>query len=372
MSNIYIPILKAKSNEFKAVKNTREDIHNRMIPLFQIADPKVNGATYQKADMPKCEYIENIVAKIAEHRQNKYVFFDGFQWFDSTYTETNEHVYSYTFNKLKAAGALPIPVVGYDRWEIADYRQAINGLGYQDSYLIRLEKDAFEDSYDEDYFLERLDGILDGLNLVPSNCGILLDFGDVSNISIDDMTDVSSHLLNVLNRYNFKYIVIAGCSVPSDISQAVKNKDSVGTVVRKEMIAWKALRANNPELNLIFGDYGVRGPNSATEGTIAPHINGKVRYTINDAFFISRGHAQTQNGGWSQMKTVCEKVINSGHYLFESFSWGDEYMLKCSKGLEKTGGVNLWIAVDTNHHMAYVIHEVAEELSTTVSTLVSV
>ncbi len=59
------------------------------------------------------------------------------------------------------------------------------------------------------------------------------------------------------------------------------------------------------------------------------------------------------------MWELAQKIINSGHYLGAKFSWGDSEILRCSNK-EFKGNAGQWIAIDTNHHLAYVIAEVAE------------
>lgn len=360
-----MPILKAKDSEFKALEFTRENVSNRIVPLFDISDPNTNLKGYIKSETPKCDYINKIVKKIAKYRQNLPVLFDGHGWFDNTYTETNEHVYTYMYRKLAEAGSRPIPVVGYDRWELPDYKQAVKSVNNRGACLIRLDSYAFEDASDPDYFLTHINDILFELKVSANNCALYLDFGDLSNSSILDITEIASNILELTSHYEFKFYIIAGCSMPSYINGAVKNPDSASTLLRKEAIAWKAMRGNFPKLNVIFGDYGVRGPNSAPPGTKAKDMNGKLRYTIQNELFVSRGHPQTAPDKWRQMVQVCDRVVKSGYFIGPSFSWGDKYLYDCSIGEAHPGGAGLWIAVDTNHHMAFVVSEITEELAKT-------
>jgi hypothetical protein len=366
MDNIYIPILKAKPSEFKALEHTTENVNNRIVPLFDISDPDTSLKGYIKADTPKCDYIDDIVKDIAKFRKNKPVLFDGHGWFDDNYTETHEHVYSYMFRKLSEAGTSPIPVVGYDRWELPDYKQALKSINNNDACLIRLDSDAFEDAYDPEYFLNRLNDILISLNVSANNSALFLDFADVSKSNILEVTEKASRILELTSNYNFKYYVIAGCSMPPYINEAVKKPDSASIILRKEMVAWKAIKSNYPSLNVIFGDYGVRGPNAAPPGTIAPEMNGKLRYTVTNEYLVSRGHSQTKSDKWGQMVQVCDRVVKSGYFIGAGFSWGDEYIYQCSIGEAHAGGAKLWIAVDTNHHMAFVVAEIIEEVTKTV------
>lgn len=359
MEQKYIPILKAKLNEFKALENTSSLRNEQFIPMFEVPNPDVTKVNYKKAKEPITNYLDGIISKISGVRKNKYVFIDGYEWFDKTYTETHEHVFSYSYRKLNESGVLVIPVVGYDRWDIPDYKTALSSLNHDGDYLIRLDNDAIEDSLDEDYFISRIDEMLNALKARPSECGVMMDFGDVCKSSIADIMESASRVLDTLLSRGFKYYVIAGCSVPSIINEAVKEKDSCATILRKEMIVWRALIEDYKSINLLLGDYGVRGPRSAMV-SVSPDTNGKIRYTMQNGFYISRGHSQREPDKWGQMREVSRKIVTSGYFLGEDFSWGDKYILDCSKGLVKTGNAAIWIAVDTNHHVAFVLAEIAE------------
>ena len=175
-------------------------------------------------------------------------------------------------------------------------------------------------------------------------------------MSVAEVLTNAENILNVLQSFGFKSYILSGCSIPVFITDIVKVKDSTKNIVRKEMLAWKALRKEGKFDNLLFSDYGVRGPNSAVN-VMSPDTNGKIRYTVANECLISLGHSQRAPDKWGQMKEVSQRVINSGYFIDSSFSWGDEYISQCSQGLALTKGVNHWIAVDTNHHLAYVLSE---------------
>ena len=350
--------MKAKKNEFIALENTPLGKLNRMTPLFEVTDPDTNSKKYITSSTPKLDYLKDVVANISKYYSGKTIFVDGYAWFDKTYDESGNHVLVTTIEHLQKLNVIAIPVVGYDRWDLVDYRQAVCRL-VSDSYIIRLDKDAIEDAYDPEYFTDKIEGILNDLNLTASNCSVIVDFADVSKMSLSDILNDAETILTLLKTFGFNSYILAGCSIPAFITEVVKTKDSTKTILRKEVVAWKALRKSLKMYNLLFSDYGIRGPNSAV-GIMSPDTNGKIRYAIPNECLISLGHSQQAPDKWGQMKAVSKKVVDSGSFMLGSFSWGDEYILKCSQGLVPTKGVNHWIAVDTNHHLAYILQELDE------------
>ena len=360
MVQSYIPIMKAKKNEFKALENTPQSKLDRMTPMFEVTDPNVNSKKYNASSTPKLDYLKEVVDNISKHYSGKKVFIDGYAWFDKTYDESGKHVLVTTIEQLQKANVIAIPVVGYDRWELVDYKQAVCGLE-SDSYIIRLDKDAIEDAYDAEYFTDKIEDILNDLNLPASSCSVMVDFADVTKMSLSDILDGAENVLNLLKTFGFDSYVLAGCSIPAFITEVVKIKDSIKAILRKEVVSWKTLRKDLKMDNLLFSDYGIRGPNSAV-GVMSPDTHGKIRYAIPNECLISLGHSQQAPGKWGQMKDVSKRIVDSGHFMSASLSWGDEYILECSQGLVPTKGVNHWISVDTNHHLAYILLELEEYL----------
>ncbi|HAS8353781.1 TPA: hypothetical protein I7721_22200, partial [Vibrio vulnificus] len=143
-----------------------------------------------------------------------------------------------------------------------------------------------------------------------------------------------------------------------DINNMVPKVNTNGIVIRKELKVWKAIKKFNKNINFIFGDYGVANP-QVGDDVIAPDANGKIRYTIEDSYFVVRGYSRRQGEKGSQMHGLCRRLISSGYYIGPAFSWGDSKIEECAQG-EFTGNPMNWISIDTSHHMTYVVSEIKE------------
>ncbi|EKF7008887.1 hypothetical protein OZ470_004765, partial [Escherichia coli] len=164
--------------------------------------------------------------------------------------------------------------------------------------------------------------------------------------------------LDSLYKYNFKFISIAGSSITSDINGMVPTHNSEGIVIRKEAKVWKAFKKFQPDLNLVFGDYGIVNP-SIGDDIIAPDANGKIRYTIDDSLFVVRGYSRATGKKGAQMQDLCKILVSSPHYKGEQFSWGDKKIYECANE-EFVGNTTNWVSIDTTHHVTHVVAEVRE------------
>jgi hypothetical protein len=162
-------------------------------------------------------------------------------------------------------------------------------------------------------------------------------------------------LLDAISSMGFSAYVIAGSSVPSQINDAVPTPDTTSQLPRKEHLIWRALRVQYPQLPIIASDYGVRGPRSYSGPN--KHMNGKIRHTTDRIFFVARGHSIFNDHSYAQMHSLASTIVHSGHYLGPAYSWGDGKIAEAA-ARQFTGNMFSWIAVDTNHHIHFLVDEV--------------
>lgn len=370
MAKSYIPIYRAKSGEFQALSNASKDHAKRTLPLFEIS--RITKKTselkkYQGCLALTCTYLTEIAENIAKVRNGYSAMVDISQWDPASLTETGEHILPYLYSLLNKLGVHVVPVIGFDSWESPIYRVAMQSIEVPDNryVCIRLDSHAIEDAEDPLYLEERITEILDGLGIAPNQCAIILDFGDLTTQALADVLDQADGIMRVLAPMKFRAFVTAGCSLPPTINLAVKDHDSTGKVVRKEMLLWQTLRTQYPGIALRYGDYGVRGPNSVDD-VIAPDANGKIRHTITQNFYVLRGHSMRKGDKGGQMFKLAAALVSSPYFMGAGFSWGDSQIALRSKALTDStvkigpGNQSTWIAIDTSHHLAYAIGEVEE------------
>lgn len=362
MTPTYLPILKAKRGEFEAISHLKKRVANKTLPLFEVSrltEKMRKAARYKDTNAVTCAYLDEIAEDIASIWKERPALVDAFQWPADSMTETGEHIIPYMYAKLQSLGVHVLPVVGYDRWDSLQYRLAIQSLETgSNNFCLRLDSQAIEDSADAEFFEDRILEILNDLGIEPARCGVLVDFGDIFATSLEDLIKHANGIVQLLMAKGFKFFTTAGCSLPTSIDKAVNKRNSVGHVIRKEMLLWQTMKKEYPNLEWMFGDYGVRGPNAA-EDAIAPDANGKIRYSIELRYYIARGHSMRTGDKGAQMYTLSRNIVESPHYMGEEFSWGDLQIRRCND--EKfRGNSTTWIAIDTNHHMTWVVAEITE------------
>ena len=362
MTPKYVPVIRAMQGEFDGLSHLPQAIHNKILPLFELpkfTEKTRNRVTYRSQSNPTEFFLNKIANKISEVRGGLPVLIDIFRWSPVSKVESGEHVLNYIVSRLNSLNVLAIPVIGYDRWEDAEYSNALLNIeNPQQKYCLRLESYAFEDMFEEEHFQENITNIIDTLGIDTRRCNVLLDFGDATQLSTIQIQETISRSVDLLSRYEFDFISSAGCSLTPIINGMVPERDSTAVILRREMIAWQTVNRFSNETNLVFGDYGTVSPNFQDD-IIAPDANGKIKYTISNNYFVARGHSRRQGNKGMQMWDLSNDVINSGYYRNPSFSWGDERIMNCSNE-EFKGNPSNWVAIDTNHHIHTVLSEVFE------------
>lgn len=367
MNFSYMPILKALPSEITALKHLVEDDQlEGIIPLMDF--PLVKDPAKDK--IPKRlefstalieDQLDEICDNLAGILANKYALIDNYRWEPNSTIETGELVISKIVHSLIENNVKVIPVIGYDRWENETYKQFYKTVHFDTApfYCFRLDKTAIEDSEDPSYFLDNVDSILKDLVLSKDKVVILIDAGSLFNTDEDTVLDDYEHIIKLLSKSGYSQFITAGCSMPTTIDKAAK-KDQTNILPRKEMSSWQYIKRTYDKLNIIYGDYGVK-PAESAEGPagIGGNANAKIRYTIDKAFYIVRGHMVKGEGKnkEKQIWGLAQKVVESRHYMGETYSFGDKRIKLCSEK-KFNGGHPEWIVNDTCHHIVYCLDEI--------------
>lgn len=366
MSILYVPLMAAKQGEFIALTNLQASISDKTMPLFELPAQKPGTKEFEKS-------ICRTAVKAGKAWNGRSAFLDITKWSPHARTESGIHVLEYAFSQFRTSGVSAHPVVGYDRWDDPSYTQALKNIRtmFPVTPCIRLDREAIQDDMlDISYFSDRMNNMMASLEINPSNCYVLVDFGGVTSSFVPSLIDDAENAINVLRSLGFSVVIIAGGSMPVAVNEAVDTTDAVGCIPRIEMLVWKAIFSAHKDRKVIFGDYLIRNPNAA-DGVIAPHANAKIRYTVNNQFFIVRGHSKQLDPLSIQHQELSTKLVGSAHYMMPGFSWGDAEVLNCSTGMKKINEPTTMIAVDTNHHISAVITEIFEHQRAVAPSLAS-
>lgn len=365
----YMPILKCKDAELNAYFHL--DLHekNAICTFFDLTKPsnteKQHTSSLQSFVDGKVEGISScFLGTLPLFLSKNSIYLDAFYFDPSTTLENNQHILSYAFDCLKNRNIDINMVVGYERWGTEfdyslEYREALKEIREKSegAFCIRLGVEAIDEDMvsEPDYFHERLNAIIESLVLLPEKCILLLDFGSLSNKNIHEIINQAKDSIKMIRDYNFSKIYFCGCSMPDHIGEAVTT-NTTAVIQRKEMLAWKAITEDSRFIDVGFSDYGIRSSKSQDNG-YGKNINGKIWYTIENAYFVTRGHKLSDPPHGGQFKGLAYSVIKSGYHSIYSKNWADQEITKAT--VKAIINIKKWICIGTNRHMHCVLLEIA-------------
>ncbi|MBV9503047.1 MAG: hypothetical protein JO138_27045, partial [Acidobacteriaceae bacterium] len=151
-----------------------------------------------------------------------------------------------------------------------------------------------------------------------------------------------------------------GSSFPIDLSDITPG---ISSLARAEWALWSQLRKDT-DSTFWFGDYGI---SHVDVREIDPRLmvaSASIGYTAENEWLIFRGRSlrEPRYGGYAQYRTLSTQLVNHPSYSGPRFSWGDDYLFKCAHSLAGTGNLTTWRQVGTNHHITFVVRQLANRL----------
>jgi hypothetical protein len=358
MAAHHLYIAKTLPGEFRAMSELRSGHEKRMLTLFDLSKPKEELARFEDAKDRDAAYIAEVAERIAGVWSGT-TLIDAMRWGAGATIKSGQSIVPYFYDQLVGWGLDVVPVIGYDRWGSEVYRKGLEGITLRDGQLVclRLESYAIKDAEDPEFFQEQIKEIVDAMKVDPSNYLVLIDFEDTTVASLEQLVNSGNSVIQALAEFGFTKYATAGCSIPQFINEALPKHNSTGKIIRKEWTIFQTFMSAYPQYSWLYGDYGVRGPKSADVHT--KHTNGKIRYTTSDMYFAARGHSLSEGNKGAQMYALAKWIMNSEYFMGAQFSWGDGEIIRCAQKQFRGRPVD-WIAIDTNHHLTWVVREVEE------------
>ncbi|MDE1182147.1 hypothetical protein [Paraburkholderia sp.] len=257
---------------------------------------------------------------------------------------------------VRANDANAIPVVGLDR--DADYIVAVAAIAAVDGKgaCIRLVVDDFTPDLST-----RIAALLGQIGLGTHACDLIIDCAEDVASSATAQGLVWKALLDQLPAMNeWRSLTVAAAAFPAALPAAAYRPH--GTSPRSDWLGYKALIRMLPKgyRKPTFSDYAVAHPRTELMDPRMLDPNAKIKYTIDDAWFIAMG-VQVKKFGRAQYADVCRIITHATPPIFygAAFSYGDEYIDECANRGGSTGGASTWPTVASNHHITKVVSDVA-------------
>lgn len=372
----YVPILKWKRAEIRALEALESKNKNDMTPLLELVMPKVSNIYKDKDRKVKktsIEIFDEIVAKFKEQRMgeipleiqaswgNQPIFIDFSLLYEAQFT-TRLKVES--LNTIipagNALGLALIPVVNLnDEFSIQE-TAALLSKKYNSGLCVRI---AISDLTDVKKLNTKLENLLSSVGVDMVNIDLIVDLKSINEGDSQYLGFVNL-IQEIINVEGWRSLILASGAAPEDLSKC--KIDEATFIPRLDWLSWIKHAYENKMVVRIptFSDYTIRNPvYKETEQFYAPTTS--IRYTLESDWMIMKGKKLDFKLYLANAKLLVE---SSGRFYGEGFSAGDKFIADKAKHydayirspkLKGTGGSEDWIFAGVNHHLVLTAHQLA-------------
>ena len=357
MDTNYLPILKARRGELKALSQLNASTKGNVIPLIDIP----------RADLDKENGTENtnleshIVKKATNIRSswgNNFLFYIDLHDFDlSKRLSDGTHPMNYLMNYLRNLGLKAIPTTDLARDESYNFALAKEIAKDQRGYLIRIYE---EDMINTNELHTNLRNILKVLRQNPEDTHVLLYFESILGRDPYEIASITMDIINELPSVtSCRSLSMAASGMPQTLSEKVKPGEK-GIIKRTEFEAFKTVLLNGNKLKRTpnFGDYAIVHPTHRPYKQQAISIAPSIRYTTSEEWLILRGVSTKKHPKkMGQYHELSEELIKHPEFQGSNFCYGDREITKISNNIGSPRIPNIWVGIGCNHHMTYIVQQ---------------
>lgn len=341
----YVPILRWKMGEKRALKALLQRDKARMMPLLEWSRP---GDVAPEEDRePPTPDPRALAQDILKHWGPRPFFYDP-HWFWANNLDGDLAALRRYVVELANGGPRPVPVLRLN--DGADYRQALAPLAPDRGVCVRL---AYADVADPTLW-KRLHAFLSATGYALGAVHLVADFE--MHYREVDIASLCSRLPEIA-RYQ-TLTVVAG-SFPMDLREF--KGPQVFYLPREEWLRWHDQVERPLTRRPTFGDYVTLHPvlTSAKRGL---NPSATIRYTTEEHWLVMKGEGlHNEDGpGYEQYKANAALLMQRRDYRGSEFSAGDRYIRDVAAPDARPGNPTTWVQAGVNHHMTFVVRQIAD------------
>lgn len=333
MKRKYVPIVKCKKGEQKALLKLSDSVKESVIPLIEIP-------LFTKAMIKRNVTVESLINSFWENR--KFFFYFMPDWYEG-YDDFNKFVRE---NIEPLCSNYAIPVIDLSLVEmIEDWR-----ILAKNDIAIRLRNNEF--GFIEDV----LNPLFNNTGLKRNQVHLIFDLQYVGENDLFAKISVLKAAFSDLdNSSEFASIIISCVSFPKPLPPMDSKKIYRFKRVETELFITALKLSKRFGFNYVYSDYG---PSDIEENVfiIGMSPNFKIKYTAIDEYLYIKG-IQIKRGGLDieNVRELAQILTTCADYCGEDYSWGDKSIYDIANGITSaTGNLTTWVSYSLNHHITFI------------------
>lgn len=350
----YVPILRWKKAEQTALAKLSSSDARCVTPLIEIVPGNLMAGGDRRGDIGQTA--NRMSSELFRVWNERPFYVDLHNLPEDLLTEGPRHLLTLLGECGSTRGLSMIPVTELGKRDV--YQSAVVSVlgSHKQGVCVRLSRD---DLRRPTLGCDTL-RVLASLTIEPEHADLLIDLGaeDGNDADVPSLMTICKVVPNVAQWRNF---ILAGGAFPVDLSQLQKNRIH-RTVRRVDWIFWRdqTLGASQGERLPTYSDYTVQHARYQ-ERKEQSNYSASIRYTSSEYWVIMRGEGvlNEDGPGAAQWPANAQLLCEQPEYCLGSFSYGDKYIKEMSLQTERTGTATTWLQAGINHHMTFVVRELA-------------
>ena len=342
---IYFPVLRWKEAERIAVAQLAPDIRRCIAPMVEFVPREFNLMALNASAVNAATEI----ARTAGWGIEKPVLLDFHLLGDEVATQVIP-VLIQNANRRGVNGSIVSGLFHSDSYYAA-IASAARATGFD--VALRVQAHELRQAQTSSLIIEKLAEI----GTQPRSAHLILDFPVLS----DTPPNIFSRLEALRRVGSWKSVILLLGGFPKDLANVEKNTQRV--LPRLDWLAWRDFVSENPFSAPSFGDYTIQhGIYEEHEGE---HLNfsASIRYTSDGVWVIMRGEGvlNKDGPGYAQWPANAQLLCLREEFSGAGYSAGDRYIDSMSGQTSQTGTAKDWLAAGINHHITFVVKQIARE-----------
>ena len=343
----YVPVLKVKRGEKRALREISPILKPRVMPLLEIVELTDTRKTLN-------QHLDTAFRDLAVSlRPYTKCLLDNRELL-SDWPRASEDI----LGRAMSEGMVFAPVTGISR-SSEDINSAMN---YRENGLaLRLTRAEFEGGM----FPAALHRFLVQYELTPEEIDLIVDLGPVDNLIAPGVAALTNAFLNdVPYHADWNTFTVSACAFPFSMGRVGRNSHDF--VPRTEWVAWlNNLYQRRLTLSRLpmFSDCAIQHP-VGVEG-FDPRImqvSAAVRYTSSDDWLLIKGESTRARAPSIQFPELATTLVY-GHlqqyFLQATHCNGCTSIQHCADGQSGHGSAEAWRRYGTLHHITRVLEDLA-------------
>ncbi len=339
----YVPVLKVKRGEKKALQLIAASFRPHITPLLEIVERKEGkavtvGAHLKTAFKDLADSVSGYTRCFLDPRE---IAHDG------------ASAAAMVYRRAVTEGIVFTPVTGFSR--TADVAAA---LAHRDhGVALRLTRNEFEAGG----LAKGLRAFMSDHGLAPEDADLIVDLGAVDNLVVEGMAALTgAFLAEIPDHSRWRTMTVSACAFP--LSMKGVERRSHALVERSEWVAWKdALYAQRNDLPRLptFSDCGIQHPKGVEGFDFKKmQVSAAIRYTTPGQWLLVKGESTRHALPSKQFPGLANQLVHGGlrsYYAGPNHCAGCASMQAAADGAPGFGSAAVWRCLGTIHHVTSAV-----------------